>query len=114
MPTISGLVSVAANATSANVLAGSPFEFVAQPSLVKLAAIQAGAANDDITSDFQIGGESLLQAGNIGRGGNSFPRFNDDVLVEAGAQAGERLFLTFSNTTAGALVVDFLLDVMPI
>ncbi len=114
MPTISGLISVAANASSANVLAGSPFEFVAQPSVIKLAAIQAGAANDDINADFQIGGESLLQAGNIGRGGNSFPRFNDDVIVEAGAQAGERLFLTFANTTAGALVVDFLLDIMPI
>jgi len=114
MPTISGQVSVAANAVSANVLAGSPFEFVAQPSLIKLAVIQAGAANPDITSDFQIGGESLLQGGNIGRGGNSFPRFRDDVIVEAGAQAGERLFLTFANTTAGALIVDFLLDVMPI
>lgn len=114
MSTISGLVSVPANATSPNVLAGSPFEFVAQPSLIKLALIQAGAANDDITADFQIGGESLLQAGNVGRGGNSFPRFNDDVIVEAGAQGGERLFLTFSNTTVGALVVDFLVDIMPI
>jgi len=114
MPTISGLVSVAANSTSPNVLAGSPFEFVAQPSLIKLAVIQAGAASDDITSDFQIGGESLLQAGNIGRGGNTFPRFNDDIIVEAGAQAGERLFLTFSNTTVGALVVQFLIDIMPI
>lgn len=114
MPTISGSVSVGANATSANVLAGSPFEFVAQPSVIKVAIIQAGAANSDITSDFQIGGESLLQAGNIGRGGNTFPRFIDDVIVEAGAQAGERLFLTFSNTTAGALVVDFLLDILAI
>ncbi len=114
MPTISGSISVAANATSPNVLAGSPFEFVAQPSIVKLATIQAGAANSDITADFQIGGESLLQAGQIGRGGNAFPRFIDDIIVEAGAQAGERLFLTFSNTTVGALVVDFLVDVMPI
>lgn len=114
MPTISGSISVAANATSANVLAGSPFEFVAQPSVIKLACLQAGAANTDITSDFQIGGESLLQAGNIGQGGNAFPRFNDDTIVEAGAQAGERLFLTFSNTTVGALLVEFLVDIMPI
>ncbi len=114
MPTISGTISVAANATSPNVLAGSPFEFVAQPSVVKLAAIQAGAANTDITADFLVGGESLMQAGNIGRGGNAFPRFIDDLLVEAGGQAGERLFLAFSNTTAGALLVDFLIDVMPI
>jgi len=113
MPTISGSVSVAANSTSANVLAGSPFEFVSQPSIIKMAVTQAGAAASDITSNFQIGGESLMQAGNISDR-DAFPTFLDDLLVEAGAQAGERLFLTFSNTTVGALVVQFLLDVMPI
>jgi len=113
MPLISGLVSVAANATSANVLAGSPFEFVAQPSIIKLACTQAGAAASDITADFQIGGESLAQAANVSDR-SAFPTFLDDIFVEAGAQAGERLFLTFSNTTAGALVVQFLVDIMPI
>jgi len=113
MPTISGSISVAANATSANVLAGSPFEFVVQPSIVKVAITQAGAAGSDITGDFQVGGESLLQAGNISDR-DAFPTFRDDLTIEAGAQAGERLFLTFSNTTAGALVVSFLLDIMPI
>ncbi len=113
MPTISGLVSVAANAVSANVLAGSPFEFVAQPSIIKLASTQAGAAASDITANFQIGGESLMQGGNISDR-SAFPTFLDDIIVEAGAQPGERLFLTFANTTAGALVVQFLLDIMPI
>lgn len=113
MPTISGSVSVAANATSANVLAGSPFEFIAQPSICKLACTQAGAAASDITANFQIGGEALMQAGNISDR-SAFPTFLDDIIVEAGAQAGERLFLTFANTTAGALVVQFLLDIMPI
>jgi len=114
MPTISGRISVAANAVSANVLAGSPFEFVGQPSIVKLAVVQAGAAPSDITCDFQIGGESLVQGGNVSRGGNAFPRFGEDLFAEAGASPGERLFLTFANTTAGALLVDFLLDVMAI
>ena len=113
MPTISGSISVAANATSANVLAGSPFEFVVQPSLIKVAMTQAGAAGSDITADFQIGGESLMQAGNVSDR-SAFPTFLDDLTIEAGAQAGERLFLTFSNTTAGALVVSFLLDIMAI
>lgn len=113
MPTISGLVSVAANAVSANVLAGSPFEFISQPSIIKLASTQAGAAASDITGVFQIGGESLMQAGNISDR-SAFPTFRDDLIVEAGGQSGERLFLTFANTTAGALVVQFLLDIMPI
>jgi len=113
MPTISGSISVAANAVSANVLAGSPFEFVAQPSIIKLANTQAGAAASDITADFQIGGESLIQGGNVSDR-SAFPSFRDDLFAEAGAQAGERLFLTYANTTAGALVVQFLIDVMPI
>ena len=113
MPTISGSVSVPANSTSANVLAGSPFEFVSAPSIIKVAITQAGAAPSDITSNFQIGGESLMQAGEISDR-SAFPTFLDDILVEAGAQAGERLFLTFSNTTVGALLVQFLLDIMPI
>lgn len=113
MPTISGSISVAANAVSANVLAGSPFEFISQPSIVKLSVTQAGAAPSDITGVFQIGGESLLQSGEISDR-SAFPTFRDDLLVEAGGQAGERLFLTFANTTVGALVVQFLLDIMPI
>jgi len=113
MPTISVRTSVGANATSPNVLAGSAFEFVAQPSLIKLAVTQRGAAPDDITADFQIGGESLAQAANVSDRA-SFPTFREDLFVEAGAQAGERLFLTFSNTTAGALNVDTLIDIMPI
>jgi len=113
MPTISVTTSVAANATSANVLAGSTFEFVAQPSVIKLACTQAGAAATDITADFQIGGESLAQAANVSDRA-AFPTFREDIFVEAGAQAGERLFLTYSNTTGGALLVHTLIDVMPI
>jgi len=113
MPTISGTVSVAANSVSANVLAGSPFEFVSQPSIIKLANTQAGAAASDITAVFQIGGESLVQAGNVSDR-SAFPTFRDDLFVEAGGQAGERLFLTYANTTGGALLVHFLLDIMPI
>jgi len=114
MPTISISTSVAANAVSANVLAGSPFEFVSQPSLIKLAAVQAGAAPTDITCDFQIGGESIIQGGIVSRGGNAFPRFGEDLFAEAGAQAGERLFLTYANTTGAAILVVTLIDVMAI
>lgn len=113
MPTISGRISVAANAVSANVLAGSPFEFVGQPSLIKLACTQQGAAPTDITADMNIGGESLVQGGNVSDRA-AFPTFRDDLFLEAGASQAERLFLTFANTTVAALNVDFLLDIMPI
>lgn len=113
MPTISLSVSVAANAVSGNVLAGSPFEFISQPSIIILAVTQAGAAASDITADFQIGGESVAQQANVSDR-DAFPTFLDDNFVKAGGQAGERLFLNFNNTTAGALVVQVLLDISPL
>lgn len=112
MPTISGSLSIAANATSANVLAGSPFEFVSQPSIIKFSATHPGGIAA-ITGTFQIGGESVLQAGEISNRA-AMPTFREDLIVEAGAQAGERLFLTFTNTTGAAIVARFLLDIMPI
>jgi len=113
MPTISSSSSVAANSTSANVLAGSPFEFVAQPSIIKLAHTQAGTAGSDVTCVMQIGGEALIQNGQVSYRA-AFPTFLDDTVMEAGAQPGERLFLTYTNTTAGALDVTFLVDIVPI
>lgn len=113
MPTISLRTSVPANGSSGNVLAGSPFEFAAKDSIIIMAAVNPGSTPGFITADFQIGGESLSVQANISTR-NGFPQFNDDVFVKAGAVAGERLFLNYNNTTAGALSVDTLIDVMPI
>jgi len=113
MPTISGRVAAAANAVTENVLAGSPFEFVAAPSVINMAATQAGAAPDDVTATFQIGGEAIIQGGNVSDRA-AFPTFRDDLFARAGASPGERLFLTFNNTTAGALNVDFLIEITPL
>jgi len=113
MPAISGSVSVAANAVSLNVLAGSPFEFIALPSIVNLAMTQAGAAGSDITANFQIGGESIMNGGNVSDR-TAFPTFRDDLAAMAGGSPGERLFLTFTNTTGGALVVQFIMEITPL
>ncbi len=113
MPTISLRTSVPLNGSSGNVLAGSPFEFVAKDSVIILALTQAGGTPGQITADFQIGGESLATQANIPTR-NAFPTFLDDTFVKAGAVAGERLFLNYNNTTAGALDVDTLVDVMPV
>jgi len=113
MPTISVRTSVAANSVSANVLAGSPFEFVGARSICNLATLNSAGTPGEITANFQIGGEAILNGANISiRTG--FPNFRDDVLARAGADQAERLFLTYTNTTAGALNVDTLLEITPV
>lgn len=113
MPTISLRTSVPANASSGNVLAGSPFEFVGKDAIVVAAITNPGGTPGDITADFQIGGESITQAANVSTR-NGFPNMETDVLVKAGAVGGERLFLNYNNTTAGALNVDTLIDIVSI
>jgi len=114
MPVISVNTSVAANAESANVLAGSPFEFIgARPSIVNLACTQAGAARGDITAVFQVGGDSVVQGGAVSDRAAA-PTFRDDLFARAGGSPGERLFLTYLNTTGGALVVQTLIEIQPI
>lgn len=113
MPTISLRTSVPLNASSGNVLAGSPFEFVAKDAVIILACTQPGGTPGGVTADFQIGGESLTQAANVPTR-NAFPTFEEDVFVKAGAVAGERLFLNYNNTTGLALDVDTLIDIMSV
>ena len=113
MSTISLRVSVAANSASGNVLAGSPFEFVAANSIVTLAATRPGGTPGDINADFQVGGESITSQANISTR-TAFPTFRDDVIAQAGAEGGERLFLNLNNTTVGALNVDVLVDIRPL
>lgn len=113
MPTISVRTSIAANSVSPNVLAGSPFEFIAARAIINLAITNPAGTPGDITTAFQVGGESIIQGGNVSTR-NAFPTFRDDVIAMAGGDAGERLFLTFTNTTIGALNVDTLLEITPI
>lgn len=113
MSIISLSSSVAANANSGNVLAGSPFEFIAVASIVRIAVTQAGAAGASITMDFQLGGESLASGANTPFKA-PMPTFLDDLLLQAGGDAGERLFLAFNNTTGGAIVVQVLIEILPI
>ena len=113
MSIISLSVSVAANSSSGNVLAGSVFEFIAQPSIVTVAITQAGAAASDITMDFQIGGESISSQANTPFVA-PMPNFRDNLLLRAGGVNGERLFMNLNNTTAGALVAQVLIEIQPL
>jgi len=107
MPTMQDSVSVAANAVSANVLAGLLYEFLQADAQCVLSV--AGAATG-LNCTFLAGGVSLIndQAINLQ---NRFPIIPDDILTQENIPAGARLTLTFRNTTGSAIVVFFRVDV---
>ena len=104
MPTMQDSVIVAANALSANVLAGQLYEFVEQGSQVTVAV--AGSAVGLRTSF--ICGVPLIndQAINLQ---NRFPLIPDDI-IHGGQVPGGRMVLTFRNSTAGPLTAFWRID----
>jgi len=111
MPVISSTVSVAANARSANVLAGSVFEFMPQAGVVAfLATIPTASAVGDMDASINVGGIQIADAAAVPDTGR-YPVTPDDRLVASGANPGERLFMTFLNLTASAIVVTFLVEI---
>ncbi len=111
MPVISGAVSVAANDSSPNVLAGDVFEF-APPTgaIVNFLCTQAVIG---LTVDILVGGEAeaLAAVPPIRAAAAPFPVKPDDSVVIAGASGGARLFMRFNNTTGGAIIAQFLVEI---
>lgn len=104
MPTMQDSVSVAANAVSANVLAGQLYEFV-DPGTVVTVSVTGSATG--LRTTF-ICGVPLIndQAINLQ---NRFPLIPDDI-VHSGLVPGGRMVLTARNTTAGALTFFWRVD----
>jgi len=104
MPTMQDSLSVAANAVSANVLAGQLYEFVEQGSMVTISVTGSGTG---LRTSF-ICGIPLIndQAINLQ---NRFPLVPDDI-IHSGFVPGGRMVLTFRNTTAGALTAFWRVD----
>jgi hypothetical protein len=97
-------LSVAANAVSANVLAGQLYEFVESGTGVTVSC--TGSATG-LRTTF-ICGVPLIndQAINLQ---NRFPLIPDDI-IHSGAVPGGRMVLTARNTTAGALTFFWRVD----
>src|SRR6266700_5909075 len=106
---ISSTVSVAANARSANVFAGEQFEFAPSRAVCTL---RLSAAATGVRADLLAGGEAIVVNALVSNS-NRFPIIPDDNVASFGVYKGERLVLTFRNSTAGALVVNYVLEMIP-
>lgn len=110
MSTMSDVRSVAANARTVNILAGKPFEFVAQPSIINIYIVAAAVG---LRADVLIGGESVMSDEEVS-GANRFPQVNTDLTVRHGGSPGDRLFIALRNTTGAAIVGNTLIEVLPL
>lgn len=108
MPSISGNLSVAANARSANLIAGDLYEFLPAASTV---AIYLTGSAAGLQADVSLGGQTLAQAFVVAPT-NRFPLREEDGVVVAGGVPGERLFISALNTTGGALTINWLVDIL--
>lgn len=102
--------SVAANATTGNIFAGNVFEFLSLPSIVRVYIVAAAVG---MNVDVLVGNESYASDQEVS-GANRFPIRNEDLLVELGGLPGERIVVRLRNTTGVAIVVQSLIEVLPV
>lgn len=107
MPTIARSDVVPANSRSLNVLAGEQFEFI--PFLAAI-AVRAAASVTGLNADFNVGGTQVVQNGLVSDA-NRYPIDPDDRLTEFGGDPGDRLFLSYLNTTGAAITVRTVIDI---
>jgi len=104
---ITGETSIAADSTSANLLAGDINEFLGRAAVVSLFCTGATTGlraqlliGQDVTIDDQIISDA-----------NRWPQTPEDFLSRGGGLPGDRLTLRFRNTTAGAIVAQWRLAI---
>ena len=110
MPVMTGRNSIAANATSANLLAGLIAEFLSQPAVVRLYAT-GGAVG--LNAQLLVGEEVAIDDMEVSSANRS-PVIPEDFLAEAGALGSERLILRARNTTGAAIIFFWMVQVEPI
>lgn len=102
MPRMSGQnISVAANTTTTNQVAGQIYEFLDRPMRLGLGAAAAAVG---INCTLIVGGVAIVNDQPISQA-NRFPTIPDDVVTKLRNARG-RIVLTFRNTTGGAVVVN--------
>jgi len=103
-------LSVAANATSANIMAGNLYEILQRPSIVEFGMVSSAQG---ILATVMLGSQVLMQDQEIS-GANRFPIIPDDWLLKGVGRAGDKIYITLRNRTAGPLTINVILNITPI
>jgi hypothetical protein len=110
MAVIQREVSVAANTTVENLLAGSAFEFARGPQLVSL-GVTAAATGVFIT--FTSGADVVLEE-SAAPIKTAYPTIPDEFFYTDVAAPGDRYVLRVRNTTGGTIIVRAIMQIQDI
>lgn len=102
--------SVAANATSANLMAGNLYEVLARPSILEFGMVGSAAG---LLATVMVGGEVISQDQEIS-GANRYPIVPDDYILKAAGRAGSKIYITLRNRTGGALTANIVINITPV
>lgn len=109
MPLVQNTVSIAANATLENAMAGSQFEFLPYNALLEF-GLQGSAAG--LVADV-YSGQDVLAEGMALPLQNRYPIYPDDFTLNDVAAGGERIKVRIRNTTVGALTAFWGIRITP-
>lgn len=111
MPQLSeSALSVGANAVTTNRLAGTLYEFMPVDAFVEFGLVAAAAGLNATV----ITGTDVLQNDSAISSANRFPVYPDDFTLNDAVAAGERMVLTFRNTTGAAILVTWSVKITPL
>lgn len=100
MPLVNSRLSVAANAVSPNIMAGQQFEFLPYAARVELGLLAAAVG---LNASVSTGNDILMSDQEVGAG-NRMPIYPDDFTLVDVVRPGERIVVTFRNTTGAAII----------
>lgn len=113
MSIIKNGVSIGAGQTNNNVLSGSAFEFIKQPSRVAIGLL---ASATGLLASVSSGSDILLEDGSlvdVVRIANQGPIFPDDFILQDVALPMDRLKISVRNPTAGSITLFYGVSVEP-
>jgi hypothetical protein len=99
MPSIQGVTNTAAGAVTANVLAGSVYEYAPFNAYAEFGIVGDAAGEQRVT--VLSGSDTVLEESPISRA-TRFPIYPDDFSLNDMIAAGERIVVRVRNTGAGA------------
>lgn len=113
MPIIQRQVSVAANSTNDNIIAGSQYEFARRRCIISGGLVGSGAG---LIAQVNAGGDVVAEQFplEVKAANSEFPIIPDNMVFTDVMEAGDRLSIPVQNTTAGALVARVLIQIQDI